>query len=312
MGVWPRRQVKGVAARVRSWPAAKDAAPLGFAGYKVGMTHLLITDTKKTTLTKGSSVFCPATIIECPPIRVAALNFYKTMDNNKMLVGSVFAAQADKELGRKLIVPKTQKKSIDGITDFDDIRLLVHTQPKLTAIGKKKPEAFELALGGKKDEKLAKARDVLGKELKVSEVFRAGQQLDLHTITKGKGTQGPIKRFGISIRRHKSEKTKRGPGTLGGWSAQAHFMYRVAHAGKMGHHQRTEYNKWILKIGSDAKEVSPAGGFQHYGLIRNDYLLLRGSVGGPSKSMVRMVVAQRPNRRAGPEAPPIEYLSKRS
>jgi len=47
---------------------------------------------------------------------------------------------------------------------------------------------MELALGGKDvSEKLTYAKSLLGKELKMSEVFKAGEFVDTASITIGKG-----------------------------------------------------------------------------------------------------------------------------
>ena len=54
--------------------------------------------------------------------------------------------------------------------------------------------------------------------------MKDGDQLDFHCVTKGKGYQGPVKRFGIQIRARKAEKTKRGPGSLGSWKGQQQMM----------------------------------------------------------------------------------------
>jgi large subunit ribosomal protein L3 len=65
---WPRKRSRRVHARVRSWQTVKDAKPLAFAGYKVGMTHIIYTDNKANSMTKGSDISMPVTIIECPSI----------------------------------------------------------------------------------------------------------------------------------------------------------------------------------------------------------------------------------------------------
>ena len=70
---WPRKRSKRVFARVRTWNNVKEVKPLGFAGYKVGMTHLLINDNRKTSTTKGIDISCPATIVECPPLKILSL-----------------------------------------------------------------------------------------------------------------------------------------------------------------------------------------------------------------------------------------------
>ncbi len=328
MQFWPRKQTKRVCARVRSWVDGKETRLLGFAGYKVGMTHLLITDNRKTSLTKGEDIFCPVTVIECPPLKASSIRFYKKTKNGLNLCSEIFAENLDKELERRVTLPKKTKKKVKDVSEtqgvsehdqksknskeFDDIRLMVHTQPKLTSIGKKKPELFEVAIGGNKDDKLKYAKEKLGKEINIKDVLKEGQQIDIHSITKAKGLQGPVKRFGIGLKRHKSEKGRRAPGTLGGWKAQGHFMYRVAHAGRMGYNLRTEYNKWLLKIGDKADEINIKGGFLHYGLIKNQYILIKGSVGGSVKRMIRLSFALRPNKNIPAEAPSVTYTSLES
>jgi len=79
--VWPRVRAKRAYARVRTWHAGKDAKPLGFAGYKAGMTHIMTIDNKSTSHTKGATIAVPVTIIECPPIKVVGIRCYNTKNN---------------------------------------------------------------------------------------------------------------------------------------------------------------------------------------------------------------------------------------
>ncbi len=306
MQFWPRKRAKRIYARVRAYPSSKEPKALGFAGYKVGMVHVIAYDTAQNSMTKGAEIMIPATIIECPPIKAASMRFYKKSVIDSRLVSEILADSLDKELGRKIKLPKKARKKVEDIKDFDEIRLNVYTQPKLTCIGKKKPEFFEIVLGGNKDEQLSYAKQVLGKELRVSDIFSEGMLVDVHAITTAMGVQGPVKRFGIGLRRHKSEKTKRGPGSLGAWKAQGHIMYRVSHAGQTGFHQRMEHNKMILKISDDVKKINSKGGFIRYGVVRNPYILLKGSVPGPSKRLIRF----NPGLRAfKSELPQISYIS---
>lgn len=307
---WPRKRSKRTAARVRSWADVKDCTMLGFAGYKVGMTHLLITDNRKTTKTKGTSISIPVTVIECPPVKVASVRFYKKHGAGITLVGEVFAGNLDKELGKRIKIPKSKKKIEEfKAEELEDITILTYTQPKLTGIGKKKPELLEMGLGGDVTAKIDFAKNFLGKEIHVSDVFKEGQQLDLHGISRGKGFQGPVKRFGVAIRNHKSEKAVRNPGSLGPWKGQTHIMWKVAHAGQMGVHQRTEYNKWLIKIGTKPEEINPKGGFLRYGFVKNQYVLVKGSVLGPSKRLVRLNTGTRISSKIPSDAPNIEHTS---
>jgi large subunit ribosomal protein L3 len=185
----------------------------------------------------------------------------------------------------------------------------VHTQPRLIKL-KKTPELFEAGIGGTVQQQLEYAKNTLGKDIRITDIFSPGQQVDTHSISTGKGLQGPVKRFGISIRSHKSQKTKRGPGTLGPW--HGNLNWTVARAGQMGYHQRTEYNKQILQIGDEPAKINPAGGFLHYGNVTTQYALLKGSVPGTSKRLIKLTTPLRPNSNIPKDAPSITHISTRS
>jgi LSU ribosomal protein L3P len=135
--------------------------------------------------------------------------------------------------------------------------------------------------------------------------------VDVTAITKGKGTQGPIKRWGVKLRKRKhAVGRERHIGNLGPWNPH-HIRWQVPQLGQMGYQQRTEFNKRLLKIGTKGEEVTPAGGFLHYGLVRNPYLVIKGSIPGPVKRLVRV----RPAVRLGEHkvrVPVIEFVSTQS
>lgn len=311
MQFWPRVRAKRQYPRIRSWSTSDKPSFLAFPCYKAGMTHVVGIDTRKTSHTKGDEVSYPTTVLECPPIHILAIRFYKTIRASKQPALELLFKPA-KEVARKRPLPKkfADVKDLDTIKaeEYSDVVAIVATQPKLIKL-KKKPEIFEIRIGGKTiQEKLDFLKNHIGKEITISIVFEEGGYADVHGITTGKGYQGPVKRFGIAIRHHKSEKTKRGPGSLGGWSGQGHIMYRVAHAGQMGYHQRVEYNKQIFKIGKD--DITPKGGFPHYGQVRMDYLLIAGSVIGPTK---RTLILTQPIRlKTERPLPTIHYISRES
>ncbi|MFH1591555.1 MAG: 50S ribosomal protein L3 [archaeon] len=318
MQFWPRKRSETPHARVRSWAPSNTNKPqiLGFAGYKAGMTHVLFTDEHPNSPTKTQEVSVPATIIECPPIKVMAIRSYKKGDLGLEASVQVLANEFDKELSR-LLPPNKGKGKKSKIEDIKleetvDIRLLVHTQPGLTGIGKKKPDVFEIGIGGKTiQDKLDYAKGVLGTAIDVKDAIAVGSEVDIHAVTKGKGFQGPVKRFGIAIRQAKSEKSIRNPGSLGPWKSQGKIQYRVAHAGQMGYHQRKEFNKWVLKVGNEVADVNQDGGIKHYGEVKSSFILLKGSVAGPAKRIIKMSLASRPNRDAGKE-PTITSISTSS
>jgi len=310
MQVWPRVRAKKKVARIRSYPEVKEAKLLGFAAYKAGMTHALITGQDKNKLNSGIDTFTPVTILECPPMKIASARLYKNG-----IVSKQINFKTEKELLRAVNVPKKPqgKEDIEKIKeeDFDEIRVQVYTMPKLIGL-KKTPELFELAIGGSPNEQLNFIKNNFDKPVTISDVLSEGSIVDLHAVTKGKGFQGPVKRFGISLTASKSEKARRNPGSLGGWTSQAHVMYRVAHAGQTGYHLRTQHNNLILKIGEDANDVNPKGGFVKYGEVKSNYIMIKGSVPGPKNRLITITQPIRPKSKPKHSSQSITYISKES
>lgn len=300
MQVWPRKKAKRIYARVRYQEVSKDPKLAGFPAYKVRMVQVLVLDNSPNSMTKNEEIVVPATLLEAPPVKIFSVRFYKRSDedNTLMVAGEVIVSDY-KELNRKVNLGKPKKELAsfkDKLADYEDVTVLIHTQPKLAGISKKKPEIMEIHLGGSVEDKFNYALNNINKDIKVSDILSEMNFVDAHAITKGHGFQGAIKRFGIALKSHKAQKGQRGVATLGPWNGQGHIMYRVAHAGQMGFHQRTEFNKFILKIGS-AKDFNRKEGFEHYGILKNDVIILYGSIPGPSKRLIQLMNASRPSKK---------------
>lgn len=312
MQVWPRKRAKRPQARVRSWSKAQGL--LGFAGFKAGMTRVFATDAHKTSMTKGEEVAIPATIIECPPIKIYSVRAY-TKDRTGDRVLKEIVVGKDKHLFRKLFTKKaSDTKALDNFLseNISDISILALTQPSLSGIGRKKPDVVELRLGGSNEEKITFIKEHLTSGIKASEIFKEGDYVDVHAITTGKGYQGVIKRFGVSLKHHKSEKGVRRVGAHGGWTSQQHWQYRIAYPGQMGYHQRVQYNNQILKISDKPEEINPKGGFVNFGEVKNEYILVRGSIPGPKKRLITLVKPVRLHKKTARTLPTIEAISTRS
>lgn len=65
-----------------------------------------------------------------------------------------------------------------------------------------------------------------------------------------------------------------------------------------------------MKIGDNGEEITPNGGFLNYGAVKNEYVLLKGSVPGPKKRLVRISHAIRVHPKLG--VPEIDYISTKS
>ncbi|PJE81531.1 50S ribosomal protein L3 [Candidatus Pacearchaeota archaeon CG10_big_fil_rev_8_21_14_0_10_32_42] len=122
--------------------------------------------------------------------------------------------------------------------------------------------------------------DFLGLLKKIFILLKS-QLVDLRGLTKGKGLSGPVKRFGITLKAHKSEKGVRRPGSLGPWHP-ARVTFRAPMAGQLGMFTRIVYNSKIIDLGkSENKEELK--NIKNFGNIKTDYVLVKGSVQGPAK-----------------------------
>jgi large subunit ribosomal protein L3 len=169
---------------------------------------------------------------------------------------------------------------------------VVSSYPNSASLSQKKPFVWEIPIGGKDTKsKIDYVVNNFGKQVNIKDVFEAGQFIDISAITRGKGVEGPITRFGVKRKQHKSRKSVRALGTLGPISP-AVVTYTVPRQGQRGFHQRTEYNKRILIISNSDKDtdfkINPKGGFEHYGLVKNDYIIVKGSVAGVPKRLIKM------------------------
>jgi large subunit ribosomal protein L3 len=250
-----------------------------------------VRDNTAGSLSKGQRITIPVTIIECPSIKILSTRFYQY----GKVIGEVLNHNLDKELKRKIKLPKqTNKKIEDFKKDFDDVRVIVYSQVKKSGI-KKTPDILEMGLSGTKEEKLNFIKNNLSKEISIKDVIKEGI-VDVRGITIGKGLQGTIKRFGLTLKAHKSEKGQRTLGSGGPWHP-SRVDFHQPRAGQMGFFTRVVYNNKIVFIGDiKEKNINPSQGFKHFGTIKNDYVLLRGSVQGPVKRQLILTYPLRPSK----------------
>jgi large subunit ribosomal protein L3 len=276
------------------------------------MNYAIASDNREGSLTFGKEIVVPLTTLETPPMLACALRAYTKTYEGLQTLGEAWMEKAPKEFERIMSVPEkfateeSLKKLETGLDRIVDLRMVMATQPRLATRGKKAPDLVEVKIGGGTiKERFEYAAKILGSEVKIADVIKEGQAVDAIGVTKGKGIQGPVKRFGIRRKFHKARKTVRQVGCIGGWTPH-YVMYSVPRAGQMGFHQRTEYNKLIMKIGNNGSEITPKGGFLRYGVINTEYVMLKGSVPGTTNRLVLIRVAARPPPEA--PAPKIEYM----
>jgi len=277
---WPRKRASKFLPSV-NWNVVPDSSKnlKGFIVYKAGMASAEVLDNSNNSLTKGKKIIIPVTILECPSLKIFSIRFYK----NGKVMDEILNEKLDKDLIRIVKIPNKHSKKIEDIKDYDDIKVIVYSTPKKMGL-KKTPDLAEIGLTGDLDSKLNYVKDKISKEISISEIFENGQIVDARGLTQGKGFQGTVKRFGIKLKFHKTEKGRRRPGTLGPWHP-AHVGFRTPMAGQLGMFTRIVYNNKILKIGKaeDREKIPKLKNIKNYGNINTDYIIVAGSVQGTAK-----------------------------
>jgi large subunit ribosomal protein L3 len=296
--------------------------PLNFLCYKAGMVQVMGKNVHKASPSFNHEVVAPATVVECPPLKVFGVRAYTKAEVGFEALSDVMAENVDKELKRTILnfkqpqakegkEKKETKKDDDVYTiadfekelaDIEYFTLLVHTKPSF----KKTPDVSEIFIGGSKEQQFAYAKEKLGKEVPIEEAFKEGDFLDVRAVTKGKGFQGPVKRFHVRTFRPKHKK-QRVVGSIGPWHPNT-VMFTVARPGQMGYQNRTEVNKKIIKISKNIAEVNPKSGFQNFGLVQGEYALIFGSLPGPAKRCIALRKSLRPAQQVGVQLAAVDKI----
>src|SRR5438093_1287496 len=184
----PRGRSSHWAPRIRFWPEYEGAPKLlAFAGFKAGTSHVTIVDKRQGSLNYGNEVTLPVTVVETPPLLVTGLRFYEKFNGALRTSGEVWAPEPSKDLGRRIKVPEKfdDNKGWEKLESTKDrvveVRAIAASQPRLARIGKKKPDLMEVKIdGGTVKDQLEFAKKLLGKEVKVADVFKER----IHTLER--------------------------------------------------------------------------------------------------------------------------------
>eukprot|EP00727_Mastigamoeba_balamuthi_P010817 m51a1_g6358 putative 60S ribosomal protein L3 (417) ;mRNA; f:97737-99439 len=322
----PRRRAANIRGRVRSFPKDNVELPphlTAFLGYKAGMTHVVReVDRPLSKMLHKKEIVEAATVIETPPMVVVGVTGYVETPRGLKTLRSVWAGHLSDECRRRFyknwcqskrkaftryaarfntVGKESRKRTIAAMKKYCSvIRVIAHTQIRMTPLQSKRAHVMEIQVnGGTTAQKVEFALSLFEKPVPVSAVFAPNDNLDIISVTKGKGFQGVVQRWGV---RHLPRKTHRGlrkVACIGAWHP-SRVSWAVARAGQLGFHKRTELNKKIFRLGvgenrngkteSDLTEkaITPMGGFPHYGVVNNDFILLKGCIGGPRKRVITL------------------------
>jgi len=236
--------------------------------------------------------------------------FYKNWYKSKKKAFTKTSKKWADDNGKKAI-----EKDLANIKKYCKVvRVVVHSQMKLLGLRQKKAHIMEIQLnGGSISDKVDWAKDHLEKQVPVSQVFAQDEMIDAIGITKGHGTKGVTSRWHTKKLPRKSHKGLRKVACIGAWHP-ARVSFTIARVGQKGYFHRTEINKKIYRIGlglaaqleqgkkdntvpkgnayteveTVKKNITPMGGFPHYGVVKNDYIMIKGSCAGTKKRCITL------------------------
>jgi large subunit ribosomal protein L3e len=186
------------------------------------------------------------------------------------------------------------------------IRVIAHTQQKILHKRQKKAHIMEIQLnGGTIPQKVDWAREHFEKQVTINDVIAEDEMIDIVGVTKGHGRKGVTSRWHTKKLPRKTHKGLRKVACIGAWHP-ARVSIFVARAGQKGFFHRTELNKKVYRIGkavlqdgkpttknnastdtdTTEKNITPMGGFKHYGIVNQDFVMLKGCVMGPRKRVI--------------------------
>src|SRR6056297_3227327 len=138
LGYGPRSRAAGEVPRFNTWPDDDGQPGLqGFAGYKAGMTHVVMVNDEPNSPREGMEETVPVTIVETPPMRAVALRAYEDTPYGKKPLTEVWTDEFHEELDRTLDLPDDHdagaaeaelREALDA-GKIADVRVVTHTVP---------------------------------------------------------------------------------------------------------------------------------------------------------------------------------------
>lgn len=129
---------------------------------------------------------------------------------------------------------------------------------KMKGLKQKKAHLMEIQVnGGTIAQKVDFAYGFFEKQIPIDAVFQKDEMIDIIGVTKGKGYEGVVTRWGVTRLPRKTHRGLRKVACIGAWHP-ARVSFTVARAGQNGYHHRTEMNKKVYKIGKAGQESHTA------------------------------------------------------
>jgi len=318
-------------------------------GYKAGMTHIVRDVDRPGSKLHKKEVVEAVTIVETPPMVVVGVVGYIETPHGLRTLTTVWAQHLSEDLRRRFYKnwyhskkkaftkyalnynPEKKKKTIDvelnRIKKYCTIvRVIAHTQVRKIKLGQKKAHVMEIQVnGGSIAQKVDFAVKLFEKPVTINDIFTQNEMIDVIGVTKGKGYEGVTTRWGTTRLPRKTHKGLRKVACIGAWHP-SRVQWSVPRAGQHGYHHRTEVNKKIYRIGkhddpkngstvSDLteKRITPMGGFPHFGVVNEDFLMLKGCTVGTKKRVLTLRKTLMPQtRRSALEQVSMKFIDTSS
>jgi len=325
LGFLPRKRSARHRGKVKSFPRddpRKAPHLTSFFAYKAGMTHIVREVEKPGSKVHKKEVVEAVTILETPPIVVVGIVGYIETPQGLRSLTTVWAHHLSEDVLRRFYKnwyrskkkaftkyqkavksnPKLIERELNRIKKYCTVvRVLAHSQVRKLKIGQKKAHLMEIQVnGGSIADKVDYAYGLFEKTVNVRSLFEESEQIDIIGVTKGKGFEGVTARWGTTRLPRKTHKGLRKVACIGAWHP-SRVAFTVPRAGQNGYHHRTEMNKKIYRIGNGAdpksgsteidlteKTINPLGGFPHYGLVKEDFIIIKGCCMGVKKRVLTL------------------------
>ncbi|KDN52527.1 putative RPL3-60s ribosomal protein l3 [Tilletiaria anomala UBC 951] len=325
-GFLPRKRAARHRGKCKAFPkddAKKPVHLTAMLGYKAGMTHVVRDLDRPGSKMHKREIVEAVTVIETPPMVVVGVVGYVETPRGLRALTTVWAEHLSDEVKRRFYKNwyrskkkaftkyvkkhsendgKSINRELERIRKYCTVvRVLAHTQIRKTGLKQKKAHLMEIQVnGGSIADKVDFAKEHFEKTIDTKSVFEENEIIDVIGVTKGHGYSGVVSRWGVKKLPRKTHRGLRKIACIGAWHP-ANVRFTVARAGQQGYHHRTELNKKIYRIanGSDEtsgstefdttkKTITPMGGFPHYGIVKNDFVMILGSCPGVKKRVLTL------------------------
>jgi len=327
LGFLPRKRAARHRGKVKSFPRDDTTKPphlTAFLGYKAGNTHIVREVDKPGSKLHKKEVVETVTIIETPPLVVVGVVGYIETPQGLRSLTTVWAQHLSAELRRRFyknwyrakkkaftkyalqykddkIKAKTIDVELKRIKKYCSVvRVLAHTQIRKLGLRQKKAHLMEIQVnGGTTAQKVDFAYNLFEKPVSVDALFEENEMIDVIGVTKGKGFEGVTTRWGTTRLPRKTHKGLRKVACIGAWHP-SRVQWSVPRAGQHGYHHRTEINKKVYRVGKTGtntgstatdlteKKITPLGGFPRYGVVDEDFIMVKGCTVGVRKRVLTL------------------------